>query len=125
MPALPRVLFASGLSALFLFAGARATSQPRSRTECDRTCADRQQQATTRCARNASCEQDARFERRRCDARCISDPVERCRTECGIASDECDARCRTTPDERGCLRRCGSRYHISCPRECAEVPPLR
>jgi len=52
-------------------------------------------------------------------------PVERCHFECQQASDRCDRGCASERDpgaRRGCLRRCGSRHHVSCPRECERDP---
>lgn len=52
-------------------------------------------------------------------------PVERCRFECSQQSRRCDRGCRAEVSDgarRGCLRRCGSAYHVSCPHQCERDP---
>ena len=98
-------------------------------TPCVEACRTAAASARDRCARELRCQDRARFDERRCALGCDTtmNPVERCREECDIQSDACDAGCRDEPtdgERRGCLRRCGSRYHHSCPRECDEPPPM-
>ncbi|MBX7192043.1 MAG: hypothetical protein K1X94_08295 [Sandaracinaceae bacterium] len=110
---------ASAVAVLALHTGA-ASQRP---SACVTQCRSSEQRAREACHGDTSCTDRAVFTSRRCALACDRSMSEgaRCRAQCAIESDECDASCRAMHDDgeqRGCLRRCGSRYHLSCPREC-------
>lgn len=100
---------------------------------CATIAAAQQQSARERCV--SRCGEQHRGDshaREGCELECPPPdgltPVERCQFECRQESRQCDRGCNEETDEgerRGCLRRCGSRHHVSCPRECErrEAPP--
>lgn len=112
------------LAVAAITAGAR--SQRPSPSACEQRCRGAEQAQRAHCG-DDRCRGEVGFRARRCMLACNTSlsAVDRCRAECDIDSDECDFGCRSQRDERGCLRRCGSRHHISCPQECAADPDHR
>jgi hypothetical protein len=111
-----------GLAALVLGALSATPLTAQQPSACAQACRETERTASAACRGRRSCVDDARFAARRCELACQPlDPVARCRAACAIESDVCDAGCRDLPtagEQRGCLRRCGSQYHITCPQQC-------
>ncbi|MBN8612549.1 MAG: hypothetical protein J0L92_18285 [Deltaproteobacteria bacterium] len=110
-----------GLALVALAGGARSQTP----SACVDACRADERAQVTACRGRRECVSGASFTARRCELGCNTTMTEgaRCRAECDIDSDRCDAGCQSIRDEgerRGCLRRCGSHHHVSCPQRCPD-----